>query len=81
MTPTVVRSRINPFQIWISNTLADVDPITASLCSNGDAVIEDLTQQTITIECPPDLRGNFVTIYLPGEERTLNLAEIYVYSN
>lgn len=73
--------RINPFQIWIGDSYGDFNSATSQLCVSELIQFHDYEEdpKPMTVECNPPSTGAFITILLPGDNRTLNLAEIYAF--
>ena len=66
------QNRLTPFELHVGGANHD-----ASRCELLDA-LTDLQAQDYTLACH-GLVGRFVTLVLPGEERTLHVAEVAVY--
>lgn len=74
------RDRINPFQIWLGDTQAARTVTDAVACIQGDLNFPSTTLES-GYTCRVDVEKEYLTIFLPGDERTINLTEIELYGS
>jgi len=66
------RDRLGQFQIWVSETAGQ--PTSGTKCAEADANSAHL------IALPCSAYGRYVTLLLPGNNRVLNIQEMYLYN-
>jgi hypothetical protein len=80
--------RLDPFQLWVGSSPGDYGSPTSRACGVQNLTIgSEPTPGPFAFDCVTaggslgtPLRGNFLTLVLPGQSRTLNLAEIRAFS-
>ena len=74
--------RISPFQLWISNTSGSYNLTNAVPCTEGNISFSEYPINPYYIECDSiNIIGEYLTIFLPGVSRIVDLSEIYIYSS
>lgn len=83
--PSPIHVRINNFMILVGNTSGAHSNNNSIPCVEGELQLQPLPPKNIikpyaaTYTCNPDTVGKYLTIFLPGQSRTLNLGEVYIY--
>ena len=77
------RERLSPFQLWIGLEPGEYGTDTSTSCSTMNATVNLTvpidTAGPFAFRCHGAI-GQYVTLVLPGASRTLNIAELYVFS-
>ena len=70
--------RLGDYEIWLASAPGIPDGSTAQRCAEAQA--PGVAAEVLIHGCG-GLNGTYVTIFLPGEDRQLNLNEVYVYGH
>ena len=68
------QDRLSPFQIWVGESPGDFNSATSEECGVHDQIVP-AEYGPFSFDCY-GITGWYVTIVLPGDTRTLNLAEV-----
>ena len=72
------QDRLSPFQIWVGESPGDFNSATARRCGVQNQIVPD-EYGPFAFNCH-GITGWYVTIVLPGDNRQLNLAEVYIFA-
>jgi len=69
--------RLGTFEIWVGDRAGAHSVQDATRCATATAPAD--AREPLLIPCTAAQTGRFVTVWLPGTSRILNLAEVYLY--
>ena len=80
------QDRLSPLQLWVGASVGDYNSATSASCGVDEVTLHaQPTNGPFSYRCADSsgqpLSGSYVTLVLPGANRTLNLAEIQVYAS